>query len=86
MLKETQLGKEVDMIELEVNSGHSRFVEGKLVLQTVYVSYSYDGVSKGAINVTRIDGLTNTSTEEDVKRMALVKIEKEITTLGDNNG
>lgn len=71
------------MIELEVNSAHSSFVKGLLTLQTIFVSYSYNGEDRGAITIQASDyNLTLYSTEEEVKDVALDKITKLLAEQG----
>lgn len=71
------------MIELEVNSAHSSFVKGLLILQTIFVSYSYNGEDRGAINIQASDyNLTLYSTEEEVKDVAIDKITKLLAEQG----
>lgn len=71
------------MIELEVNSAHSSFVKGLLTLQTIFVSYSYNGEDRGAINIKASDyNLTFDSTEGEVKALALDKVTKLLAEQG----
>lgn len=71
------------MYEIEINSAHSSFVKGVLVLQTIFVSYSYKGDVRGAINIQAADyNLTLDSTEEEVKDVALGKVTKLLAEQG----
>lgn len=71
------------MYEIEINSAHSSFVKGVLTLQTIFVSYSYNGEGRGAINIQASDyNLTLDSTEEEVKDVALGKVAKLLAEQG----
>lgn len=71
------------MLELEVTSTYSSFVNGVLTLQTIFVSYPYNGEDRGAINIQAADyNLTLDSTEEEVKDVALGKVTKLLAEQG----
>lgn len=58
-------------------------VKGLLTLQTIFVSYSYNGEDRGAINIQASDyNITLYSTEEEVKDVALDKITKLLAEQG----